>query len=93
MLEVKGGVDDFKITLNPTLKAVFIFYVGFAFAHISFNKNAQVLFSDIFIIIISALAGGFMMYGILIFINDVKESKSFKGLINRISNNIKNAFK
>jgi hypothetical protein len=77
-----------EVVISPLIKAFLFIYVGVAMAHISLKSNDDNPFGFITIIVISALAGAFMTYGILVFINDVRKTKTFKDLINRIKKNI-----
>jgi len=87
-INVKTNGNDFDIMVHPIIKAMGIFYVGLSMAHLSLRKEAEIVFSDIMLIILAVLGGGFMMYGVLIFIKDVKKSKSIEQLIDRIKKNI-----
>lgn len=81
---------EIEMIFHPIIKSMFIFYVGAVFFRISTEAGKVNLFSDVMLMVLSTLAGGFMMYGIIIFINDVKKSKSFKELVTRILDNINN---
>jgi len=87
-IDVKTNGNDFDVMVHPIIKAMFLFYVGLVFAHMSLIENAENIFSDVMLIVVSVLAGGFMMYGILVFLKDLRESKSYKDLISRIKKNI-----
>lgn len=90
-VKLKNGEIDVKFSV--VAKAMFIFYVGLVMAHISLNPDANLVFSNLLLIIAGALGGGFMTYGIVMFINDIKESNSLKDLKKRIINNFKRTFK
>tara|TARA_R110000772_G_C13310310_1_gene440359 strand:- start:24096 stop:24407 length:312 start_codon:yes stop_codon:yes gene_type:complete len=89
-IEVQMNNGEIKLIFHPIIKAMFVFYVGAVFLRISTQTSREDIFSDVMLIVISVLAGGFMMYGIIIFINDLKSTKTFKELVTRIQNNINN---
>tara|TARA_R110000851_G_scaffold291462_2_gene445804 strand:+ start:87 stop:359 length:273 start_codon:yes stop_codon:yes gene_type:complete len=88
LVEVHEEDNNISIKIHPILKAVFLFYIGGVLVDMCLN-DSLVSLSSIMLIIISAIGAGFMTYGIIIFIGDVKKSKTIKDLANRIKNNLK----
>jgi len=85
--------NEVEMLVHPVLKAMGLFYIGISMAHLSLRKEAEAVFSDIMLIILAVLGGGFMMYGVIVFIKNVRESKTWRGVVEKIKQNIKKAFK
>jgi hypothetical protein len=72
---------------SPILRAMFFIFLGLSLALLSFNKSNVATLNQLTILVISVLAGGFITYGVLVFAKDIRNSKTFKELFNRMKSN------
>ena len=75
--------------MSPFWRSVFLSYMGLVFITMSIKDGANAVYGDILLICIGALGGGFLTYGIIVFIGDIRKSKSISEFIDKIKNNIK----
>ena len=79
--------------IETVFKSTFFIYVGMVFWVLSTKPSAVVEDpSTVVTVSISALASGFFVYGIIVFIANVRIGKNRKGIEDEIQKNIDNAF-
>ena len=75
--------------MTPFWKSVFFFYMGLVFITISLRGGENVFYSDLLMLCIGSLGGGFLTYGVIVFIGDIRKSKSIREVLGRIRDNLK----
>jgi len=88
-LKEDGGV---KIWVSPIIRVMIFVSLGASFMLMSYNLGEKPTYTDITIVLLSILGSGFMTYGIIMFIRDIKKSNSLKDLKKRIKNNLNDVF-